>query len=160
MNIYNSAVRPNRPSHSHETHRPTYAGGVSNPTNLYDPSYAIWSHDRPNDLTAGHDRPTYTTRPHHTVQEYPQDEFDSGYPSAASGVPIEDLSNAMDYSRYRGNRMRMHADYCTECRTMCVARVEDSLKLPVSSDSESYRYMKILPCLCGIGNWTHLEIIF
>ncbi|XP_025073971.1 LOW QUALITY PROTEIN: uncharacterized protein LOC105426816 [Pogonomyrmex barbatus] len=104
VHIYSSAVRPSRPSLGHETHRPTYTttSGVGNPTSLYDPSYAIWSHDRPNDLAVGHDRPTYATRPYHTVPEYPQDEYVSGYPPAASGVPIEDSSDAMDYSRYRG----------------------------------------------------------
>ncbi|XP_077256975.1 uncharacterized protein LOC143894519 [Temnothorax americanus] len=107
VHIYSSAVRPGRPgrpSHSHEAHRPTYVGGVGNPLSLYEPPYAIWSHDGPNDLAVGHDRPTYATRPpHHTVQEYPQDEYDGGgYRPAASGGPIEDSSNAMDYSRYRG----------------------------------------------------------
>ncbi|XP_039309477.1 serine proteinase stubble isoform X3 [Solenopsis invicta] len=102
VHIYSNAVRPSRPSHSHETHRPTYVGGVSNPTNHYDSSYAIWNHDRPNDLAVGHDRPTYVTRPYHTVPEYPQAEYDGGYPPAASDGSIEDSSNAMDYSRYRG----------------------------------------------------------
>ncbi|KAL0122460.1 hypothetical protein PUN28_007292 [Cardiocondyla obscurior] len=100
VNIYSSAVRPGRPPH--EAHRPTFvaAGG-----SLYDPSYAIWNHDRPNDLAIGHEtthRPPYVTRPYHTTQEYPQDEFDGGYPAATSSGPIEDSSNALDYSRYRG----------------------------------------------------------
>ncbi|KYQ48687.1 Serine proteinase stubble [Trachymyrmex zeteki] len=102
VHVYGSAIRPSRPSHSHETHRPTYVGGVNNPTNIYDSSYAIWNHDRPNDLAVSHNRPTFTTRPYHTVQDYPQDEYDGGYSPAASGGPIEDSSNVMDYSRYRG----------------------------------------------------------
>ncbi|KAG5333629.1 STUB proteinase, partial [Acromyrmex heyeri] len=102
VHIYGSAIRPNRPSHSQDTHRPTYVDGVSNPTSHYDSSYAIWNHNRPNDLAVGQDRPTFTTRPYHTVQDYPQDEYNSGYPPAASSDPIEDSSNAMDYSRYRG----------------------------------------------------------
>lgn len=136
VNIYNSAIRPSRPPHNYEAHRPTYAGGVNKPTSLYDPSYAIWNHDRPNDLAIGHDRPTYTTRPYHTVQmDYPQDEYDGGYPPAASGVhvPIEDSSSSVDYSRYRGNRMRMHADCCTEC-TMCVEHTEWDSSRPISFD--------------------------
>ncbi|XP_032688301.1 uncharacterized protein LOC116852246 isoform X2 [Odontomachus brunneus] len=106
VHIYSSDLRPSRPS----SHRPAYShvggsvgGGGSKPNNLYDPSYAIWSHDRPtNDLAIGHEPPTYTTRPYHTVQlDYPQGEYDAGYPAHASGVPIEDSSNAVDYSRYR-----------------------------------------------------------
>ncbi|XP_018338271.1 PREDICTED: LOW QUALITY PROTEIN: uncharacterized protein LOC108746171 [Trachymyrmex septentrionalis] len=102
VHIYGSAIRPNKPSHGQETHRPTYVDVVSNPTSHYDSSYAIWNHNRPNDLAVGHDRPTFTTRPYHTVQDYPQDEYNSGYPPAATSDPIEDSSNAMDYSRYRG----------------------------------------------------------
>lgn len=100
-------------------------GDIGKPSTLYKPSYAtIWSHDRPNDLAIGHDRPTYANRPYHTVQDYPQDEYDTGYPplSVTSGVhaPIEDSStNAVDYSRYRGNRMKnAHGDIVApECRT-------------------------------------------
>ncbi|CAL1680496.1 unnamed protein product [Lasius platythorax] len=116
VHIYGSAMRPGRPSPSQGVgggvHRPPAfsAGGVSKPTSLYDPSYAIWNHDRPNDLAIGYDRPTYATRPpHHTVQvDYPQDEYEGpgGYPPATSGIhvpAIEDSSNAaVDYSRYRG----------------------------------------------------------
>ncbi|XP_036139342.1 serine proteinase stubble isoform X1 [Monomorium pharaonis] len=102
VHVYTSAIRPSRPSHNHEAHRPAYVGGVGNPGSLYDPPYAIWSHDRPNDLAVSHDRPTYT-RPYHTaVPEYPQDEYDGGFPPAASAGPIEDSSNTMDYTRYRG----------------------------------------------------------
>ncbi|EZA48555.1 Serine proteinase stubble [Ooceraea biroi] len=106
VHIYSSATaRPSRPTQSHGAYRPAYVGDVAGkPTTLYD-SYGIWSHDRPNDLAIGHDRPTYATRPYHTVQDYPQDEYESGYPPGTSGihVPIEDSSsNAVDYSRYRG----------------------------------------------------------
>lgn len=122
VHIYSSAtMRPSRPAHNHggaATHRPAYVGGVGKPTTLYDPSYAIWSHDRPNDLAIGHDRPTYATRPgyHTTIQDYPQDEYENGYPPVTSGahVPIDDSSaNAVDYSKYRGNRMRIAREDCT-----------------------------------------------
>ncbi|XP_050462799.1 uncharacterized protein LOC126857427 isoform X1 [Cataglyphis hispanica] len=98
VHIYGSV----RPSHGQGgAHRPP---AFSKPTNLYDPSYAIWNHDRPNDL--GYDRPTRP--PYHAVQvDYLQDEYDGAYPPhAASGIhvpAIEDSSNAaVDYSRYRG----------------------------------------------------------
>jgi len=113
VHIYSSATM--RPS------RPTYA---EKPNTLYDPSYAIWQ--RPNDLAIGHDRPYATIRPYHTVQDhYPQNEYESGYP-ATSGVhvPMEDSSsNAVDYSRYRGNRMKnARGDIVApECRTRCAS---------------------------------------
>ncbi|XP_072767612.1 serine proteinase stubble isoform X3 [Anoplolepis gracilipes] len=106
VHIYGSAMRPDRPSHNQGgTHRPP---SFNKPTSLYDPSYAIWNHDRPNDLAIGHDRPTYTTRPPYHPVDYPQEEYDGGYPPATSGIHvpvIEDSSNtafAVDYSRYRG----------------------------------------------------------
>ncbi|XP_029172655.1 uncharacterized protein LOC114941724 isoform X3 [Nylanderia fulva] len=115
VNIYGSSARPGRPSPGQggTVHRPTFAAsGGGKPTSLYDPSYTVWNHDRPNDLAIGYDRPTYAvTRPphHHPVQmDFPvQDEYDGGgYQPATSGthVPaIEDSSSAaVDYSRYRG----------------------------------------------------------
>ncbi|XP_025154120.1 serine proteinase stubble isoform X3 [Harpegnathos saltator] len=108
VHIYSSDLRPGRPS----SHRPTYShvagsvgSGAGKPSNLYEPSYAVWSHDRPptNDLASvSHERPVYANRPHHTVQlDHPQDEY---APAHASGVhvPLEDSSNAVDYSRFRG----------------------------------------------------------
>ncbi|EFN74703.1 Serine proteinase stubble [Camponotus floridanus] len=105
--IYGNAIRPSRPSHSQGgSHRPSFSKPTTNP---YGPSYAIWNHDRPtNDLAIGHDRPTYTTSrpPHHTIQDYSQDQYNGGYPSHASGIHVstfEEASNAaVDYSRYRG----------------------------------------------------------
>lgn len=134
VHIYSSAMRPGRPTHSHGSHRPVYnhaSGNVKPGGSQYESSYATWNHDRPNDI--GHDRPTYTTRPYHTVQmDYPQD--DNGYPAGPGiHVPIETVSsNGVDYSRYRGNRMRTHTHAETVVapsysvlarRTMCVPKL-------------------------------------
>lgn len=122
-------MRPSRPSHSQgaSPHRPPFSKPTTSP---YDSSYATWNHDRPtNDLAVSHNRPTYTTSrpPYHTIQvDYSQDEYD-GYPTPASGIHVstfEDSNTAMDYSRYRGNRTRMHMQTCCTdmCRARCVSR--------------------------------------
>ncbi|XP_053995717.1 uncharacterized protein LOC128885626 isoform X2 [Hylaeus anthracinus] len=99
VQIYENLARPSKPSNygGQNEHRPTYLfADVSNkPTTVYESSQT-WNYERP----------SYTTRPpfYHPIQlDYPQDEYEPDYPDA-QGIhkPVEDVSNSVDYSKYRG----------------------------------------------------------
>lgn len=111
MQIYDNAARPSKPTYSSQDEHGTsypYADIANKPTTIYESSH-IWNYDRP----------VYTNRPsvYHPLQlDYPQDEYDATYPDV-SGVNIsnEDVSNSVDYSKYRGNpQVKLHSQkFCT-----------------------------------------------
>lgn len=99
MQIYDNAARPSKPTYSGQNEHGTsylYADISNKPTTIYESSQT-WNYDRP----------VHTNRPsvYHPLQlDYPQDEYDVAYPDV-SGIhtPNEDVSNSVDYSKYRGN---------------------------------------------------------
>ncbi|XP_076180236.1 uncharacterized protein LOC143153186 isoform X2 [Ptiloglossa arizonensis] len=98
VQIYENAARPSKPMYGDQNeHRPSYlyADVANKPTTVYESS-PTWNYDRP----------SYTTRPpfYHPLQvDYPQDEYEADYPDATGiHMPIEDSSNSVDYSKYRG----------------------------------------------------------
>ncbi|KAL2725126.1 serine proteinase stubble-like isoform X1 [Vespula squamosa] len=116
VQIYGSSLRPSKPTYSEDVHRPSYSYVVNNP------SKPTWQHHQSQHhhhqqqqqpqlqpQQQDHDRPGYVTRPTiyrpPTVQfDYPQDEYDSSYHPSNTGihVPIDDVTNSLDYSQYRG----------------------------------------------------------
>ncbi|XP_014613463.1 PREDICTED: uncharacterized protein LOC106791942 [Polistes canadensis] len=105
VHIYGNNLRPSKPTYMEDVHRPSYSYIVNNP------SKPSWQHQQQQQQQQqhDHDRPSYVTRPTvyrpPTVQfDYPQDEYDSSYPQSNTGihVPVDDVSNSLDYSQYRG----------------------------------------------------------
>ncbi|XP_024227717.1 uncharacterized protein LOC100740075 isoform X1 [Bombus impatiens] len=98
VQIYDNAARPSKPTYSGQNEHGTsylYADIANKPTTIYESSQT-WNYDRP----------VHTNRPsvYHPLQlDYPQDEYDVAYPDV-SGIhtPNEDVSNSVDYSKYRG----------------------------------------------------------
>ncbi|KAG6801767.1 hypothetical protein HZU73_02889 [Apis mellifera caucasica] len=98
VQIYDNAARPSKPTYSSQDEHGTsypYADIANKPTTIYESSH-IWNYDRP----------VYTNRPsvYHPLQlDYPQDEYDATYPDVSGvNIPNEDVSNSVDYSKYRG----------------------------------------------------------
>lgn len=111
MQIYDNAARPSKPTYSSQDEHGTsypYADIANKPTTIYESSH-IWNYDRP----------VYTNRPsvYHPLQlDYPQDEYDATYPDVSGmNIPNEDVSNSVDYSKYRGNpQVKLHSQkFCT-----------------------------------------------
>ncbi|XP_043493645.1 uncharacterized protein LOC122518679 [Polistes fuscatus] len=106
VHIYGNNLRPSKPTYMEDVHRPSYSYIVSNPSK---PSWQHQQQQQQQQQQHDHDRPSYVTRPTvyrpPTVQfDYPQDEYDSSYPQSNNGihVPVDDVSNSLDYSQYRG----------------------------------------------------------
>ncbi|OAD52313.1 Serine proteinase stubble [Eufriesea mexicana] len=99
VQIYDNLARPSKPAYSGQHEHGTsylYTDIAHKPTTVYESSQT-WDYDRP----------VYTSRPsiYHPHQlDYPQDEYDAAYPQILGmHTPNEDVSNSVDYSKYRGN---------------------------------------------------------
>ncbi|XP_017764634.1 PREDICTED: uncharacterized protein LOC108554016 [Eufriesea mexicana] len=98
VQIYDNLARPSKPAYSGQHEHGTsylYTDIAHKPTTVYESSQT-WDYDRP----------VYTSRPsiYHPHQlDYPQDEYDAAYPQILGmHTPNEDVSNSVDYSKYRG----------------------------------------------------------